>query len=64
MPKFAIKSKPSRPVLSYGERLEVYQLYGCILQSCVAQSSAVKTGIGQKKTPENLPTQTLGISVK
>ena len=49
--KFAIKSKPPRPVLSYGERLKVYLMYGCILQSSVVLSFGCKTRRSQKMTP-------------
>ena len=33
MPKVTRKSKPSRPVLTYGQRLEVHTMDCCIQQS-------------------------------
>ena len=32
-PKVTRKSKPTRPVQTYGQRLEVHTMYGYILQS-------------------------------
>ena len=47
-PKVTIKSKPSRPVLNYGEHLEAHPMNGWILQSSEAQCFGCKTREGSK----------------
>ena len=49
--KVTRKSKLSRPVLTYGQRLEVHTMDGCILQSSVALSFGCKIRKGSKKDP-------------
>ena len=50
-PKVTTKSKPSRPVLTYGQRLEVHKMYGCILQCSLALSFGCKIRKGSIKDP-------------
>ena len=51
-------------MFNYGQRLEVNTMYGSILQSSVAQRFGCETTEGSKYDPKNLPTLTLGISLK
>ena len=57
-----MKSEPSRQVLNYGQRLEVYPMYGCILHFSAARSFGCKTREAQNMTPLNLTTLTSGPS--
>ena len=50
-PKFTMKSEPSRQVLNYGQRLEVYPMYGCILHFSAARSFGCKTREAQIMIP-------------
>ena len=49
--KVTRKSKLSRPVLTYGQRLEVHTIDVCILQSSIALSFGRKIRKGSKKDP-------------
>ena len=50
-PKVTTKSKPSRPVLTYGQRLEVRPMYGCILHCSAAWIFGCKTREAQIMIP-------------